>query len=175
VGRKSSELPSETPNAQGVHSRTIVVTGSVKLVAYAKLANAERANAKRAEGEAEAEGEEPAKVFFAKLTIGDKAKFAALFQTIADTGHIRNEEKFRPSVYVAKCTCGGRTIEYSVAEFKIHSGPGYRIMACLDGKTWVLTHGFSKGSKVETEGKKAERIFCEDLDRIRQSTKGPKQ
>jgi len=100
----------------------------------------------------------------------DKDKFDNLFLTICELGTIRNTEKFRWSVGKAKCNYGGKVTTYSVAEFKVHTGSGKRMLAILVNSEWILTHGFLKGTKLSVEVKKAQRIFCEDLSRRRRAT-----
>jgi hypothetical protein len=104
----------------------------------------------------------PAWDYLGSLSTKDRASFDNLFVRMGDLGEIKNSEKFRPKVHVVKCEHHGKATEFPVGEFKVHSGPGRRMMACLDGREWVLTHGFTKGSKVSTEGERAGRIFCED-------------
>lgn len=107
----------------------------------------------------------PAKVFFESLEIKDQVKFANLFATIGEHGKISNTEHFRPSLSKIVCQIGDIKRKVAIAEFKIHSGCGQRILAYQDDRQWVLVSGFPKGSKVEAELKRAHRIICEDLQR----------
>lgn len=109
-----------------------------------------------------ADGSCPAWEYLGALSTKDRADFDRLFVRMGDEGRIANDEKFRPKVHVVKCEHDGKIAEFPVGEFKVHSGPGRRMMACLDGREWIPTHGFTKGSKVSTEGERAGRIFCED-------------
>jgi hypothetical protein len=109
-----------------------------------------------------ADGSSPAWDYYESLGDEGQASFDKLFVRMGDEGRIPNDEKFHPKVHVVKCHHDGKVTEFPVGEFKVHSGPGRRMMACLDGREWVLTHGFTKGSKVATEGERAGRIFCED-------------
>lgn len=148
MSRTGRSRGAEGGHEESPRPREAYVSGAARSVAFARRED----------------GSEPAREFYNNLSMGDQAKFANRFRSIAQTGSIPNSEKFRPNVGTIKCNCSGKVTEYPVAEFKIHSGPGYRIMACLDGREWVLTHGFKKkGAKVPTEVTKAGRIFCEDL------------
>ncbi len=82
---------------------------------------------------------------------------------MAEHGEIRNTEKFRFNVGEATCKVGNRSQTYPIAEFKIHSGSGQRIMAYLHGRQWVLTHGFRKGETLSVQTKRAKQLICEDL------------
>jgi len=127
----------------------IHVSGPRSTIAYAQLND----------------GTRPSRDFYNGLDEGDKDKFDKLFMTICEMGTIRNPEKFHPSVGKIKCNQGGKVSAYSVAEFKVHTGAGKRILAILDKSEFILTHGFLKGVKLASELKKAQRIFCEDLSR----------
>jgi hypothetical protein len=82
---------------------------------------------------------------------------------MAEHGEIRNTEKFRFKVGEAICKVGDRTQTIPIAEFKIHSGSGQRILAYLHGRQWVLTNGFRKGENLGVQTKRAEQILLEDL------------
>ncbi len=110
------------------------------------------------------DGSSPAKEFLESLSVSDQDKFNALFIWMAERGEIHNTEKFRFNVGEATCKVGNRSQTFPIAEFKIHSGSGQRIMAYLQGRQWVLTHGFRKGENLNVQKKRAERIICEDLD-----------
>jgi hypothetical protein len=146
--RSRRDTRGQPPSSQPERPKTVVVSGPVRSVVYAKRAN----------------GSEPAREFYESLSKKDQLKFDTLFALIAQTGRIRLDEKFHPNVYVAKCEHKGHITIHHVGEFKIHSGAGFRIMACQNGREWVLTHGFQKGSNVATEGRRAQLIFCEDRD-----------
>jgi hypothetical protein len=109
------------------------------------------------------DGSSPAKEFLESLSVSDQDRFNALFIWMAEHGEIRNPEKFRFKVGEATCKVGDRTQTISIAEFKIHSGSGQRILAFLHGRQWVLTNGFRKGEKLSVQTKRAEQIVCEDL------------
>jgi hypothetical protein len=132
-----------------IRERPVLCRGASRDIVYAVCAN----------------GTLPAREFYESLSDADQSKFDALFLRMAEYGEIHTKEKFRPRVGEAVCTVRGKTVRYAVAEFKIHSGGGQRIMACLDGRQWVLTHGFQKGSKLKTEVNRAQRILFEDLSR----------
>jgi hypothetical protein len=134
------------PREPGPRERKVLYRGSEREIVCATLAD----------------GSWPAWDYLESLSSGDQARFMALFVLMGDMGRIKNDEKFHPKVHAVKCQHDGRITEFPVGEFKVHSGPGRRMMACLDGREWVLTHGFTKGSKIPTEGKRAGRIFCED-------------
>jgi hypothetical protein len=134
------------PREPGSRERKVVYRGSQRDIACATLAD----------------GSCPAWDFRESLSTKDWADFIRLFVRMGDEGRITNDEKFHPKVHVVKCEHNGKVTEFPVGEFKVHSGPGRRMMGCLDGREWVLTHGFTKGSKVSTEGERAGRIFCED-------------
>jgi hypothetical protein len=108
------------------------------------------------------DGTKPARDFFDDLDEGDKDKFDSLFATMCQHGKITNDQKFRSCVGTTRCDHGGVVTRYPVSEFKIHTGSGKRILAILDGRQFVLTHGFNKGAKLPSEVKKAGRIFSED-------------
>src|SRR4051794_40510183 len=92
-----------------------------------------------------ADGSCPAWDYLESLVSEDRARFDALFVRMGDVGRIANGEKFRPKVHVVKCEHDGKVTGFPVGEFKTHSGPGRRMMACLDRREWILTHGFTKG------------------------------
>ncbi len=95
--------------------------------------------------------------------MSDQDRFNVLFIWMAERGEIRNTEKFRFNAGEATCKVGNRSQTVPIAEFKIHSGSGQRIMAFLQGRQWVLTHGFRKGENLSVQTKRAEPIICEDL------------
>lgn len=130
---------------------TVYATGSQRKIAFAKLDT----------------GEEPAKTFHSSLSEDDQARFDALFVWICDSGTIKNDQKFHPNVGQIQCGQKGGVKTFVVSEFKIHSGPGYRIMAVLEKSTYVLTHGCKKPkrSQFASEVTRAERFYCEDRAR----------
>lgn len=142
-GRK--RVPSPTPMAPG--KRIVHYQGQQRDIVFA----------------VRADGSQPAKEFYESLSGSDQVKFDALFVTTADQGELRNELKFRLKVGVARCQIGGKTELISVAEFKIHSGSGQRILAYRRGRQWILTNGFAKGEKLANQIKRAESIIDEDL------------
>lgn len=150
MGRKRTGSQSAQSRPQPEQPRNVLHDGPARNIAYARLSN----------------GSEPARAFFDSLSGEDQNKFMSLFVTMCETGRILNEEKFH---YIsggdgeAVCNHSGEISRFRIAEFKIHTGEGKRFLACLDGRQWVLTHGFAKGGKVSTECRKAERIFCDDM------------
>ncbi len=93
-----------------------------------------------------------------KLGLGDKAKakFAVIFQTLANTGTVPNRSRFSPEqgkIYGVKHEQGKKLIRF----------------ACFqEGNCWVLTHGFFKpgakkdlGKWPQEQIKRAERIMAE--------------
>ncbi len=116
-------------------------------------------------------GSEPAKHFYEGLDEGGKDGFDNLFVLMCDHGKITNKEKFRHKVGSIRCDHAGSGEDFVVSEFKIHNGPGYRIMAVLEGKVYVLTHGCSKpkDAQLPSEIERARKIFCEDRSRRRSS------
>jgi len=60
----------------------------------------------------------------------------------------------------ATCEVGNRSQTVPIAEFKIHSGSGQRIMAFLHGRQWVLTHGFRKGENLSVQRSGPTRLFA---------------
>ena len=109
------------------------------------------------------DGSSPAREFLESLSVSDQDRFNDLFIWMAERGEIRNTEKFRFNVGKATCKVGNRSQTVPIAEFKIHSGSGQRIMAFLHGRQWVLTHGFRKGENLSVQKKRANQIICEDL------------
>ena len=107
-------------------------------------------------------GDSPIQDYLESLDVKDYTQFFNRFTRMSLDGKIGSKEQFRHRVHTIWCTWNGKGTEFPVGEFKIHSGTGKRIMACLDGREWVLTHGFRKGSKLATEGEKAGWIFCQD-------------
>jgi hypothetical protein len=152
VGRFQRNRRGE-PRGAPFPPRNILVAGPARSIAFAR----------------KEDGSEPARDFYDSLTGAERTKFDALFTAMADTGSIRNSEKFRPRVGEATCNHNGVASRYPVAEFKVHLGAGTRILAVLDRDQFVLTHGFTKGANLPVEVKKAERIFCYDVSRPRES------
>ena len=130
--------------------RRVHYEGTEKSIVFAKLANRK----------------EPAKDFYDDLDEGDKDKFDNLFALIGDFGKISNPEKYRPKIGEINCALEGKVATYPVAEFKIHSGCGKRILAVFDKDQIVLTHGFLKRKELSVEVEKTGRIFCEDISRL---------
>jgi putative component of toxin-antitoxin plasmid stabilization module len=116
-------------------------------------------------------GSEPAKQFYEELDEGGKDGFDNLFLLMGDHGKITNKEKFRHKVGSIRCDHAGSGKDFVVSEFKIHHGPGYRILAVLEGKVYVLTHGCSKpkDAQLPSEIERARKNFCEDRSRRRSS------
>ena len=146
MARQQKEMKEE-PSEPYHPPRRVHYEGTEKSVVFAKLAN----------------GKEPAKDFFDDLNEEDKDKFDRLFARIGDFGKITSTEKFRPNVGEIKCKHGGKSTTHSVAEFKIHSSSGIRILAIFDKSEIVLTNGFFKGKEISIEVEKSGRIFCEDI------------
>jgi hypothetical protein len=146
MGRKGTGNGGQLPEGEAKRPRTVLIEGPQTNVVYAKITL----------------GREPAKEFYESLEMSDRVKFLNLFIRIAEHGRITSQEKFRLNVHNINCNHNGTITQYSVAEFKIHTGGGKRIMACSIGREWVLTHGFLKGNDMATEREKAGRIFCED-------------
>ena len=140
-----------------VPPRTVHLPGATKSVTYARTLN----------------GNEPAKEFYDDLSSGDQDKFDNLFLRWTEHGNISNPEKFKSNVGGICCNLSGTPKRFPVAEFKIHTGKGKRILAILDGNEYVLVNGFEKGGVLANEVLKAGRIFCEDLSR--RSITGPKR
>ena len=124
--------------------REVIQRGAQRDIAYAQTAD----------------GAQPAKEFYLALSARDSMSFAALFLQMAEHGFIGNPEKFRPNI--AKFQCGPGDTNRTLAEFKIHHGPGQRILAYQDGRQSVLVSGCRKGAHLATEIRKAGRIACED-------------
>lgn len=93
-----------------------------------------------------------AEEFISGLPDKDQAHLAALFDRMAQTGEIRNQQKFRKEA--------GR-----IFGFKKHQ---IRIGCFVVGRTWWLTHGFRKKGdhwpKAELE--RAEVIRCEHMRKL---------
>jgi hypothetical protein len=130
---------------------TVAFNGAQRAVAYAKLAN----------------GEEPAREFYESLPTEAQVRFDVLFRNICDHGTIKNDEKFHPNIGEIVCSTGGKISRFTVSEFKVHSGHGHRILAVLEGRTYVLAHGCPKPKKkqLSAEISRAERFYCEDRRR----------
>jgi hypothetical protein len=143
AGREQTPVPAPPP----VPQRLVHYNGQARDIVFAARAN----------------GSHPAKEFLDGLSETDQVRFNNIFLWMAERGEIRSTEKFHHRVGTAKCTSGGKTLEYSIAEFKIHSGPGQRILAYLHGSQWVLTNGFAKGENLSVQTRKASQIICEDL------------
>ena len=158
MGRHRKKVEAKTRPDNVVNPRRIIAgdVASPRTISYAVQAN----------------GTEPAKVFYDALSDHEKDRFDTLFLTMVQQGRISNAEKFRPKVGEAKCSEGGSVKRYPIAEFKVHLGTGSRILACLDGNQYVLTNGFRKGSPLPVETRKAERIFCDDLSGRARASEG---
>lgn len=91
-------------------------------------------------------GKFPGRDYFEGLDEQNQARFEALFERMADTGQIKNTEKFR--------------IEGDgIAVFKIHK---HRLACFFDGGDVVIVHGFGKktpkGKREQRELKKAAKL-----------------
>jgi putative component of toxin-antitoxin plasmid stabilization module len=113
------------------------------------------------------DGSEPAKHFYESLADDDKDRFDGIFDRLCEHGIFRNDEKFHPDVGEIKCLHRGTSKAFTVSEFKVHTGPGYRIFAVRERDTYVLSHGCNKPKKKQFkfEIDRAGRIYCEDRDR----------
>jgi hypothetical protein len=147
MGKKRGRVPGEGSSPRPVRQRPVQVTGPARDIVFA----------------IRADGSSPARDFLEGLSLFDQDKFNVLFIRMAEHGEIRNAEKFRPKVGEAACRLGDRLEKYPIAEFKIHTGSGQRILAFLDGRQWVLTNGFAKGEKLSIQTKKANAIICDDM------------
>ena len=143
---ENAEPPAPTDPFNTVHE-----IGGQRRIVFARIAN----------------GSEPAKQFYDSLSDHDKNCFDALFIWICEHGSIKNDTKFHPKVGEITCVRNGTTKGAIVAEFKSHSGPGYRIFAVLEGDAYVLTHGCKKpkAKQFGAEISKAQRYYCEDRGR----------
>ena len=114
-------------------------------------------------------GDEPARQFYDQLGDDEKDAFDNLFVLMGDHGTLANKQKFRHKIGTIHCEEEGSQQEFVVSEFKIHKGPGYRIMAVLEGNVYVLTHGCPKpkDAQLPREVARARRVFCEDRLRRR--------
>jgi hypothetical protein len=104
------------------------------------------------------DGTSPSKEFYESLRTEDRAKFAPLFQLMANTGFIRGKSKFRKErghiFAFKKNAADGRMIRF----------PCFR-----HEKRWILTHGFYKPAQnewPEVHFTTAERVMSEHLGRI---------
>jgi putative component of toxin-antitoxin plasmid stabilization module len=114
-----------------------------------------------------ADGQEPTREYWEAHNIQERVAFEALFRRIGDHGMIRNDEKFRPNIGSVTCAQLRPVEKFPVAEFKIGIGPGYRVFAVLEGRTFVLSHGCRKPKpkQLPNEVDRAGRIYCEDRER----------
>lgn len=80
----------------------------------------------------------PADDFLASLRDRAQAQFKARFEAYAAVGHLR-----APEFYRVLRPAG----EPTVAEIKIHDGPGYRLYVIRQGLNLVATHGGAKPKK----------------------------
>ncbi len=94
----------------------LLAKGPCAIVAYARRKN----------------GNRPAKDFIENLESSDHSKLAKSFHYIANIGIIHNTERFRK--------LGGKSGK--IYEFKTY--PKVRVLCFQLGKTWLLTHGFTK-------------------------------
>src|SRR4051812_20612184 len=92
------------------------------------------------------------KQFYDSLNDVQKDAFDSLFITICEHGSIKNPQKFRHKIGSIQCKNEGTVEEFPVSEFKIGSGPGFRIMAVLEGNVYVLTHGCPKPKDSQLPG-----------------------
>ncbi|MGA2033657.1 MAG: type II toxin-antitoxin system RelE/ParE family toxin [Thermoguttaceae bacterium] len=95
-------------------------------------------------------GKRLAEEFIDGLPGSDQTKLAALFRRMADSGIIRNREKFRK-------------VAGDIYEFKSHQ---IRIGCFLIRRTWFLTHGFikKKDKWEKSELERANAVRAEHLD-----------
>ena len=77
------------------------------------------------------QGSAPAEEFLESLSEKDQAKLAALFQRLADTGRIWNEQKFKH-------------LEGTDGIFEFKSDDNRVLCFFFFGKRVILTHGFKK-------------------------------
>ena len=102
----------------------------------------------------ELSGSMPARKFYESLETGDKAKFSALFQHMADGGKIYDKRKFNHL---------RRTPIYEFKRSLI------RILCFQDGNSWCLTNGFSgkrgQGKCPPSQLERAQRIMKEHFER----------
>lgn len=148
MGKNKRQPDAPIPPPQPARPRPIHLAGPIRDVVFA----------------VRADGSHPAKVFLESLSNSDQVKFLALFMQMTEHGKILSNERFRFEVGKVKCTLDGQTNEIKIAEFKIHSGSGQRILAYLYGRQWVLTNGFAKGENLSSQIQKANQIVCEDLE-----------
>lgn len=130
-GRQKSRLDSD---------ENLVIRGARLRIVYAVSSN----------------GQMPARDFYQSLDELDQSKFDSVFLMMAEHGQIRNTEKFRPAGSVTCKQPSGASRKVPLYEFKVH---GQRILAYQEGSDWVLTNGFAKGSKLETERTRAGAII----------------
>jgi len=97
---------------------------------------------------ADPSGRYRAREYFEGLGIGDRAKFEALFRRLAETGKIKNKEKFVKEPNGIYC-------------FKCHAK---RIACFFDGREVVLIDGFGK----KTNQSKRSRRRLETAAKLRE-------
>jgi putative component of toxin-antitoxin plasmid stabilization module len=90
---------------------------------------------------------------------------AALFIQTAQAGRLFNKVKFRPKIASLNLRIGDRVVSRPIAEFKIHSSGGHRMLTVQDGRQWVLILGFQKGATLENQIERAGNIVQEELNR----------
>lgn len=112
-----------------------------------------------------ADGSSPAREYFSALKESDQDKFNSLFIQMTQIGRLFNTVKFRPKVANLNLRIGNRVVSRPIAEFKIHSSGGHRILAIRDGRQWVLILGFQKGEPLENQVERAGNIARDDLSR----------
>ena len=119
-----------------------LVKGPCAIVAYAHRKN----------------GNRPAKDFIENLESSGQSKLAKSFHYIANIGIIHNTERFKK--------LGGKSGK--IYEFKIY--PKVRVLCFQLGKTWLLTHGFSKDTDKTplNQIKRAEDIMKEHISLLSQ-------
>jgi hypothetical protein len=100
-----------------------------------------------------ANGKWLAEEFIDGLSDSDQRKMAALFLWMANSGSIRNVEKFRK-------------VSGDIYEFKSHQ---IRIGCFQAGRTWFLTNGFIKkrGKWGRSELERANQVRVEHLEYLR--------
>jgi putative component of toxin-antitoxin plasmid stabilization module len=111
------------------------------------------------------DGSCPAREYLNALKVSDQDKFNALFIQMTQVGRLFNKVKFRPRIASLNLKLGDRVVSRPIAEFKIHSGGGHRMLTVQDGRQWVLVLGFQKGATLENQIERAGNIIQEDLDR----------